>query len=96
MPYIFRNAQNKIIGLTHQPNGSSEYLPEGHPEVVAFRNPPVGPDPAAEIVAGIQAAQAAGAAASDLAGLQAAFADLCDALAGQQPGQASQIAGRPK
>lgn len=96
MPYIHRNPQNEITGLTRWPNGSIEQLPDDDPEVVAFNNPPPPADPAAEIVAGIQAAQTAGAAAADLAELQAAFADLCDALAGQQPGQASQIAGKPK
>jgi len=96
MPYIHRNPQNEIVGVSRWPDGSSEQLPYDDPEVQAFMSPPSPPDPAVELVTGIQAAQAAGAAAADLAGLQAAFADLCDALAGQQPGQASQIAGKPK
>ena len=47
MPYVYRNAQNKITGLTRWPNGSTEQLPDDHPDVVAYRNPP--PPTASEI-----------------------------------------------
>jgi hypothetical protein len=40
MPYVHRNAQNEIEGLTRWPNGSTEFLPDSDPEVDAFNNPP--------------------------------------------------------
>ncbi|TAN58311.1 MAG: hypothetical protein EPN26_01685 [Rhodospirillales bacterium] len=37
MPYIIRNGQGNIIGVTVEPTEDTlEYLPGGHPEVVAF------------------------------------------------------------
>ncbi len=40
MPYIHRNAQNEITGLTRWPNGSTEFLSDDDSGVVAYRNPP--------------------------------------------------------
>lgn len=38
MPYIHRNKQNEIIGLTRWPNGSTEILPDNNEEVLVFNN----------------------------------------------------------
>lgn len=79
MPYVHRNAGNEITGLTRWPNGSSEELPEDHPEVVAFLNPPT-VDAGAELDAAI-------AAATTLEELKAALLGTS--------GRSGKVAGRP-
>lgn len=78
MPYVHRTA-GKITRLTRWPNGSTELLPDDHPDVAAFNNPPAPPDAQADLDAAI-------AAASTLEELKAA-------LLGQ--GHAGKVAGRP-
>lgn len=57
MPYICRNASNKTPSVPRWPDGSEEFLPEGHPDVAGYRNRPPLHGRAAKVVAGIEAAE---------------------------------------
>lgn len=61
MPYVLRDTSGKVKGtLRWKPVDSAEgneFLPEDHPEVVAFRNrpkPDQGPSPADKIIAALK------------------------------------------
>lgn len=56
MPWIHRNASNEIVKLTRWQNGSTAFLPDDHPDVVACLNPPPPPDADAELAAAISVA----------------------------------------
>lgn len=48
MPYVSRDERGAINGMfaNKQPEFGEEYLPDDHPEVVAFLNPPLPINPA--------------------------------------------------
>lgn len=37
MPYVHRDANNNVTGLTRWPDGSAEFLPDNDPAVLAYR-----------------------------------------------------------
>lgn len=93
MVYVHRNIQNKITGLSRWPNGSTERLPETHPDVVAYRNPPSPPDSQGDLEGAIEALRPLAASITDPEASEFAVS-LLDVLTGKA-GNSGKVAGKP-
>ena len=83
MPYVERDETGKIVGMQKWTGERyTELLPDDHPEVMAFRQPP--PDPTEELLAGLTALRGTGATVDQ----------LIDVLTGTA-GKKGRVAGRP-